>query len=348
MGRVDEALRRAAQSRSGTTPDEAPVTGLAVDGNQFPVGPDADEAERDRARERDQAAFVPPTADVLLHSQVTPADPTVAALPRARPGSKAGKLPVNALLEHIDSGLAEKIVIDQNMSNVSREQYRRLAATLHQWQVINGLKVVMIASATAGEGKTLTASNLGLTFSESYHRSVLLIDSDLRRPSLHTVFKVKGSPGLIEGLMSIEERKIAIHEVSPRLTVLPAGMPSADPMAGLTSERMHRVITEARDAFDWVIIDTPPIGLLTDANLLASWVDGVVLVVKADATPYPLVQRAVEAIGRQRILGVVLNRATVTTHGGSGYDYYRYYSSGPTSGTTQAPAVTPPPADSAW
>ena len=80
-------------------------------------------------------------------------------------------------------------------------------------------------------------------------------------------------------------------------------------MAGLTSDRMRRVIDEAREAFDWVIVDTPPVGLLTDANLLASMVDGAVLVVKAEHTPYQLVQRAVDALGRNRILGVVLNRA---------------------------------------
>ena len=86
-------------------------------------------------------------------------------------------------------------------------------------------------------------------------------------------------------------------------------------MAGLTSERMRRLIDEAREAFDWVIIDTPPVGLLTDANLLASMVDGAVLVVKAGSTPYDLVKRAVDAIGRERLLGVVLNRADEQPHG---------------------------------
>ena len=72
---------------------------------------------------------------------------------------------------------------------------------------------------------------------------------------------------------------------------------------------MQRLIDEAREAFDWVIIDTPPVGLLTDANLLASMVDGAVLVVKAGSTPYDLVKRAVDAIGPSKLLGVVLNRA---------------------------------------
>jgi Mrp family chromosome partitioning ATPase len=97
-------------------------------------------------------------------------------------------------------------------------------------------------------------------------------------------------------------------------------------MAGLTSDRMRRVIQEAKAAFDWVIIDTPPLVLLPDAHLLASMVDGVVLVVRANRTPYPLVKRDVDAIGKERILGVVLN-ATADAPAGAD-DYYYGYASG--------------------
>ena len=219
--------------------------------------------------------------------------------------------------------IRDRLVPDQNMPAACREQYRRLAATLHHGQVDTGLKVVMIASAVAGEGKTLTATNLALTFSESYHRSVLLIDADLRRPSVHGVFQIPGAPGLSDGLMDLEHKTLPLHQVSERLTILPAGRPSSDPMAGLTSVRMKRLIGEARETFDWVIIDTPPVGLMTDANLLAAMADGALLVIKAGATPYQVVKRAVDAIGRDRLLGVVLNR---TVHGLlNGHKYYDYY-----------------------
>jgi Mrp family chromosome partitioning ATPase len=113
--------------------------------------------------------------------------------------------------------------------------------------------------------------------------------------------------------------------VSAKLTILPAGRPSNDPMAGLTSKRMRHLIDDARDAFDWVIIDTPPIGLLPDANLLGSMVDGAILVVRADVTPYDLVQRSVEALGRERLLGVVLNGTTARSAGRGYYKYYNHY-----------------------
>ncbi|HYN09262.1 MAG TPA: CpsD/CapB family tyrosine-protein kinase [Vicinamibacterales bacterium] len=228
------------------------------------------------------------------------------------------------IFERLDATLAQKIVVDQNIMPVSREQYRRLAATLHHAQADTGLKVVMIASAVVGEGKTLTASNLALTFSESYQRTVLLIDGDFRRPALHVVFNIDAPSGLSEGLAAVVEQKLPLYRVSQRLTILPAGRPTSDPMASLTSNRMRRVIQEARDAFDWVIVDTPPVGLLPDANLLAAMVDGAVLVVRANSTPYHQVVRAIDALDRDRLLGVVLNSAT--SPNGTGHNnYYTYY-----------------------
>ena len=146
---------------------------------------------------------------------------------------------------------------------------------------------------------------------------------------------MNGAPGLAEGLESPEEQKLLLHRVTPRLSILPAGKPTADPMAGLTSVRMRRVIEEAKDTFDWVIIDTPPVGLLTDASLLSAMVDGALLVVHAGSTPFELVKRAVDAIGPGRLLGVVLNRADYLPQV---YQYgYEYYPSSPSS-TAEPPS----------
>src|SRR6185436_3386304 len=103
--------------------------------------------------------------------------------------------PESSLFDRIDSRLTEKIVVDQNMNAASREQYRRLAAVLHDAHNTQGLQVIMVASAVASEGKTLTASNLALTFSESYQKRVLLIDADLRRPTLHSIFRLDTTLG---------------------------------------------------------------------------------------------------------------------------------------------------------
>lgn len=237
---------------------------------------------------------------------------------------------VDVHVEDLSVAVARKVVIDAKMLPAAREQYRRLAAALHQSQISSAIKVVMIASAVPAEGKTLTAANLALTLSESYQRRVLLIDADLRRPSLHQVLNIPGTPGLTEVLMAPEDRKLPVHHVSSHLSVLPAGVASLDPMAALASARMRAILDEARELFDWVIVDTPPVGLLSDANLVAANVDGVVFVVKAGSTPFDLVKRGLDALGQDRLLGVVLNRATAGAHR-FGYGYHHYAAYGNTS-----------------
>lgn len=299
MSRVDEALRRAAESAGGL-------------GVQAP-GPGVD--------------HLPEEIDRRDGPRRWPGSPEPSGAPTDKPAPVFAELSVDELGE----GLARKVVIDREMMPASREQYRRLAATLHQAQSTTGLKVVMVVSAVANEGKTLTAANLALTFSESYRRKVLLIDGDLRRPSLDALFKIDASPGLNEGLTAPVEQMMPLRPITPRLMVLPAGRATADPIAGLTGDRMRRLIDEARGAFDWVILDTPPVGLLPDANLLAAMADGAVLVVRADATPYQLVERAVDALGKERLLGVVLNCADESE--ADYYQYNRYYATNPSAVT---------------
>jgi protein-tyrosine kinase len=357
MGRLTQAMRRAADVASKGQPDHFDVVQAGSDAvgatdDLFPI--ELENGDRDPSwsaapdgsaalgAEPAGSAVIPPASpavppgslsnvdatsgdDVHTHT-ASSASPDEAASTidlRDTPPDTRAVAPQSELFERLDATLAQKIVVDQNIMPVSREQYRRLAATLHHAQADTGLKVVMICSAVMGEGKTLTASNLALTFSESYKRSVLLIDGDFRRPALHVVFNLDAPVGLSEGLISVIEQKLPLYRVSPRLTILPAGSPSSDPMAGLTSNRMRRVIQEARAAFDWVIVDTPPVALLPDANLLATMVDGAVLVVRAGATPYHQVVRAVDALTRERLLGVVLNSATVSGNGV--HNYYTYY-----------------------
>jgi protein-tyrosine kinase len=316
MSRVHDAIQRAGERASG--PDT--VTGAAeADAVEYDAATLAAEPfPVELAARRASASEAPPRPAAAFTAAAAAATPAVSA----RKSS-------SSVFEKIDARLAEKVVLDDRMLPASREQYRRLAGVLHDAQTTTGLRVLMIASAVSGEGKTLTAANLALTLSESYRKRVLLIDADLRRPTLHTIFAVKTAGGLSEGL-DTPDSKLMIRQISDRLAILPAGRPNSDPMALLTSERMHRLIAEARDAFDWVIVDTPPIILLPDANLLSTMVDGVVLVLKAESTPHALVKRATDAIGHKRLLGVVLNQATAAPNGGYGTygSYYGYYGGG--------------------
>jgi len=318
MSRIDEAMRRA--SGAGAVEPEPEQT---VDDLQ----PEEASSEAARLAQEPYPVEVPER----LQRAPQPSQNTASAKGSYETaGQSEAPAPESTLFERLDARLTEKIVVDHNMSPQSREQYRRLAAVLHDAHNTSGLRLIMVASAVAGEGKTLTASNLALTFSESYQKRVLLIDADLRRPSLHTVFRLDTALGLGDGLLSTGETKMLVRQVSPRLAVLPAGRPSSDPMAGLTSERMRRLLEEAKQSFDWVILDTPPVMLLPDAHLLASMVEGAVLVVRAGSTPHDLVKRSADAIGRSRILGVVLNRAEPSGRHDDHYQYYGYSERGGT------------------
>jgi capsular exopolysaccharide synthesis family protein len=203
--------------------------------------------------------------------------------------------------------VAGKAVGDRGMDRGAVEQYRRLAASLHHVQVERGTRKVIVTSAVSREGKTLTSLNLALTLSASYRRRVVLIDANLRSPCVHKLLGMPSAIGLNEALSDPRQATPALLEISPRLSVLPAGHADPDPMGPLTSPRMALILDEMAANFDWVIVDTPPVVLLPDTNLLVGMVDAAIVVIEAGRTPYELIDRTVKAIGRQRVLGFVLN-----------------------------------------
>ena len=205
---------------------------------------------------------------------------------------------------------------------MSLEQYRRLAAALHDAQVERDLKTIMITSALPGEGKTLTTANLALTLSESYARRVLVIDADLRWPALHGVFGLPNVRGLSEALRD-QRGELAMVEVSSRLTMMTAGQPGPTPLAGLSSERMGTLLQECAGRFDWVLVDTSPVGMMPDGQVLARLIGAVILVINAGGTPAATVERVVAELGPECILGTVLNRVEGHRIPEAGY-YARY------------------------
>jgi capsular exopolysaccharide synthesis family protein len=220
--------------------------------------------------------------------------------------------------------MENRLVIGRDIPQLTVEQYRRLAAVLHHAQAEHGMKTLMVTSAVPQEGKTLTVTNLALTLSDSYRQRVLLIDADLRRPSVHDVFGITNGAGLADAVADDKGRALPVVEVSPQLSILTAGRRLSNPLALLTSERMNAVIGNAAAGFDWVLVDTPPVGLMPDAQLVARLTEGVLFVIGAGVTPYQLVQHAVNELGAERIIGTVLNRVE-KWNVGVGDRYGSYY-----------------------
>jgi protein-tyrosine kinase len=324
MSRIEQALRRArgAQPQPDDQEPDALPPAASVSDDPAADSPWNFDAAAKPARHvpapRPPAPERPVTPARVEHPSVVDTGVFPAHVPQ--PGRRGGPLGV---FDGFDQAVEERVVAADGISPLSVEQYRRLAATLHHAQADRGIRRVMITSAVAGEGKSLTSTNLALTLSQSYLRNVLLIDADLRRPSIHRIFRVQNMSGLTDGLKSTAAGKLPIIQISDHLSILTAGRPDRDPMGALTSDRMTRILDEASTKFDWIIIDTPPVGLLPDANLLASMVDAAILVVGAAQAPHDVIRRGVESIGRDKILGVVLNR--VDQIGSLGVDKYRSY-----------------------
>lgn len=199
------------------------------------------------------------------------------------------------------------LVVNERANPLAIVQYRRLAGALHDLQAARGLKTVMVTSALPSDGKTLTVANLALTLSESFARRVLLIDGDLRRPSVHTLFRLRNERGLSDVLLS-ESEDLPLQELSSNLSVLPAGRPDSNAMAAVTSDRMEDLIDKRADQFDWILLDAAPVPFMPDAQLLARITGAVLFVIAAGSTPYPLVVRAMAALGPDSVIGTVLNR----------------------------------------
>ena len=229
------------------------------------------------------------------------------AVLRPRPASPIPDRPAETIQRVVEAKTDSKLVVSPACDPMLLEQSRRLAAAVHELQLERGLKTMMVTSALPREGKTLTVTNLALTLSASYGRRVLLIDADLRRPSVHGVLNIRNTKGLHEVLNSTSPALPTVR-VSPLLSVLTAGAPDGSPLAALTSERMGALLEHAAANFDWVLLDAPPVGLMPDAGLLAGIAGASLLVIAAGMTPYRLVERAVAELGRDRIVGTVLNR----------------------------------------
>jgi receptor protein-tyrosine kinase len=323
MTRLSEALKRAAAESTPVQPAEF---------EQLPSVP----AELRGPLDDAEWKFAPvETMHVPDEPPAAPAELQDGSVAEPVPASTRQAKPIRPL--RFGEADRDKLIVGDSVDQSLIEQYRHLAAVMHHAQKQSNVRSVMVTSALPAEGKTLTATNLALTLSESYQRRVLLIDADLRRPRMKEVFALPSTEGLTDSLALPEEGKLPVHQVTPHLWVLTSGRMLPDPMGLLVSPAMKQLIDDATESFDWVVVDTPPIAILPDANLLASMIDTTLLVVSAKSTPYPMVQRAVQAVGPNRILGVVLNRAEK-----SGVQSYGYY------GSKKYQTGHPTPARSRW
>jgi non-specific protein-tyrosine kinase len=202
------------------------------------------------------------------------------------------------------------LVAARSPRSAAAEAYRTLRTNLQFSSLDRDVRCVLVTSAVAGEGKTTVVANLGVALAEGGKR-VLLIDADLRQPALHELFGLAGSPGLSEALIADRDELPSLPTAVPDLALLPAGEPPPNPAEFIASARLARLLKRAREQADFVLLDSPPVTAVSDAAVLATLADGVVLVVSAGRTKRELAQRARDQLAHvgAHVLGAVLNNA---------------------------------------
>ena len=194
--------------------------------------------------------------------------------------------------------------------SLAAEQYRQLRTRLAHAEGAQNLRTVLVTSPQKGEGKSITSANLALTMAQEMHRRVVIIEADLRKPSLRHLFGLPAGLGLAEYLSGAAELNEVMRFLPDHnLTVIDAGGSPANPAELLGSTAMRRLLDQLRSRFDRVILDTPPVLPLADVAVLAPLVDGALMVVRAGVTPKPAIENALRAFDSSRLLGVVLNES---------------------------------------
>jgi capsular exopolysaccharide synthesis family protein len=207
---------------------------------------------------------------------------------------------------------------DENVRGT--EQFRTLRSRLYQMREKMSLKKILVTSALPKEGKSFVAANLSQVLVKQHGRRVLLVDADLRVPSLHSVLGTASVPGLGDYLSgSTDEFGIMQRGPLENLFFIPGGRSTLQPAELIGNGRFKMLMQRVEPLFDWIIVDSPPAVPVSDGSQLANFCDGVLMVVRSNSTPYDSAQKARQEFHGKTLVGVVLNGISKSD------TYARYY-----------------------
>lgn len=212
-------------------------------------------------------------------------------------------------------------IVEKEPKSIAAESYRTLRTNLQYSSFDEEYKVIVVTSSEPGEGKSTTAGNLALSISQG-DKKVVLIDCDLRKPSLHKKFGLSNTVGLSDVIVGKESVSVVGHRYSSNLTVLTSGKIPPNPAEMLGSKSMKALIEALKKVFDYVILDTPPVQAVADAQILSTRADGTLIVVRAEKTKKDSVLNTVNLLKKvnANIIGTILNGVDTKKN-----DYYYYY-----------------------
>lgn len=220
------------------------------------------------------------------------------------------------------------IITYENPKSPIAEAFRTLRTNIQFSSIDKTVKTIVITSPGPGEGKSTISVNTAVTMAQS-EKKVLLIDCDLRKPKIHTFFKLHNGQGLTNILVEDVKCKDIVHEIdlASGLYVLTAGPIPPNPAELLGSNKMKSFVEDMKNEYDYIILDSPPVGMLTDAAILSTIADGTILVCAVGHANVEATKGAKALLEKvnANILGVVLNKVPVKSGGYYKYHYYSYY-----------------------
>lgn len=220
----------------------------------------------------------------------------------------------------------KNIISYSQPKSVIAEEFRAIRTNIQYSNLDKKIKTIVVTSTTKDEGKTTITTNLAVNFSKIENKKVLIIDCDLRNPSIYKEFGISNSNGLTDLLVEEKDLSNYIKETEiNNLHILTSGSIPPNPSEMLSSNRMKVFMEKVREEYDYVFIDTPPIGMVTDAGILSAFLDGTILVVKSDYVDTKDLQETKKKLVsvNANILGVILNANKVKKD-----DYYYSYYGG--------------------
>ena len=199
-------------------------------------------------------------------------------------------------------------VMEKAPKSIDAEAYRSLRSNIEYSSFDDDYRVIVVTSSVPGEGKSTTSGNLAIALAQSGNK-VLLVDCDMRKPSIHKKFKISNAAGTAELLLRKKSFEEVANDYNENLTIITAGKTPPNPSEMLASRAMTAFIKEMKNEFKYIILDTPPLQAVTDAQVLSTKADGVLLVVRAGSTKKELVSNSVDLINKVhgKVIGTVLN-----------------------------------------
>ncbi len=218
------------------------------------------------------------------------------------------EIPVIGNIPIVDGEKINAYVVETLPQSIAAESYRTLRTNIKYSSFDSKLKVIVITSSEQGDGKTTISGNLALCLAEE-EKKVILMDCDLRRPSIHKVFGLSNKVGLSELIVKDMDISSVLHQYNNNLTIMTSGKIPPNPAEMLGSNSMVELLEKLKEDFDYVILDTPPVQAVTDAQILSTKADGTILVVRAEKTKKDSVHNILNLIEKVNgnIVGTVFN-----------------------------------------